>query len=371
MSRVQYFPVPYSLWEGVSTTTTTVRERNAQMTMINSIDAMPCPQFIPEDFVLGNMKMSRQTNFKNGNNEQHGSSMLLVDDELDCSEKLKQHIFTQESLRTAWPSKCSPPTSLSVMNSEETAIWLEMLCGFKGWGEGKGYAAMFKSNGICGYMLPCLSIVALKEELGIEMFGHRLEIVAAIEQNELTLMNPIIVSLNPNMSFRLGTSQVNSSDLNQNKKKKHRKKHKKDKNKYKKREQFSNCASKTTEIPSDTMRIAEGYGRRLERNGARHKSGSVRMFNNSVIEMRGGGVFRVERVVEAPKYPWIPFLQLPPCKKEFVDMGVVEVQFGPWVNERSKTKPQSFENSTQPACGKPVTCLDILGMLVDEKATPS
>jgi len=109
-----------------------------------------------------------------------------------------------------WPSKFSPPDCLSTMNVDETAIWVEMLCGYKGWAEGKTYSDNFARNEISGYMLPCLNIETLRNELGIEKLGHRLEIVTAILQNELTLMNPIIVSLNPNMSFLPVSSRESS-----------------------------------------------------------------------------------------------------------------------------------------------------------------
>jgi len=97
------------------------------------------------------------------------------------------------------------------MNEEATAIWVEMLARFKGWTEAKGYAESFKINGVTGYVLPYLSVTALRSELGILKFGHRLEIIAAIENSELTLINPSIVSIRPDAFFK---SAINFSKSN-------------------------------------------------------------------------------------------------------------------------------------------------------------
>merc|ERR550534_3201843 len=55
-------------------------------------------------------------------------------------------MLTPEILRSVWPQNFQPPTRITLMNVEETAIWLEMVATFKGWTEGKAYAETFKSN---------------------------------------------------------------------------------------------------------------------------------------------------------------------------------------------------------------------------------
>jgi hypothetical protein len=87
------------------------------------------------------------------------------------------------------------------MNAEETAIWVQMLGIFKGWKEATIYAQSFRINCVTGCVLPYLSAKSLRAELDIEKFGHRLEIIAAIEENELTIMNPVIISIRPNAFF--------------------------------------------------------------------------------------------------------------------------------------------------------------------------
>jgi len=109
--------------------------------------------------------------------------------------KLIQHHFTPAFLYTVWPKHKQPPSMLADMSEEETAIWVEMIGSFKGWKEAKLYAQSFKINCITGNLLRYLSVKSLRSELNIRKFGHRLEILAAIEKNEFTLMNPFIVSV--------------------------------------------------------------------------------------------------------------------------------------------------------------------------------
>jgi len=193
-----------------------MRNLKAQITMMNPMNSNPCRQNILEDFEGNNMTISCQQR----SDGQVGSFVLPVDDDLDW--QLRRHTFTHESLRAAWPLKFTPPECLSSMNVEETAIWMEMLCGFKGWVEGKTYSDNFAKNEISGHMLHWLDIVALRDELGIEKFGNRLEILAAIKHNELTLMNPVTVSIHPNVSFVAVTSRRNSGGLLCKENKKHK-----------------------------------------------------------------------------------------------------------------------------------------------------
>jgi len=127
-----------------------------------------------------------------------------VDEEVVQTRKLKQHHFTPAFLRSVWQKYHQPPATLSDMSEEETAIWVERLARFKGWTEARAYAQSFKINGVTGYVLPYLSVKTLRSELGILKFGHRLEIIAAIENSELTLINPSIVSIRPDAFFKLG-----------------------------------------------------------------------------------------------------------------------------------------------------------------------
>jgi len=135
-------------------------------------------------------------------------------DEATEAIKLKQHRFTPEFLESVWPEYHKPPTSLAEMDAEETAIWIEILARFKGWQEAKTYAKSFKTNDVTGYVLPCLSVKALRSKLKISKFGHRLEIMTAIENSELTLMNPVIVSLHPNIWFKQMVKAIETSSCN-------------------------------------------------------------------------------------------------------------------------------------------------------------
>jgi len=118
------------------------------------------------------------------------------------SKKERLHWFSQDFLRSVWPLCHCPPSEVTQMNVQETSIWVQMLAGFKGWVEAIEYSEFFKFNGVVGHMLPYITVEVLRDELGIKKFGHRLEIVDAIKDNEMTLMNPIVVSLSPNIYFK-------------------------------------------------------------------------------------------------------------------------------------------------------------------------
>jgi len=137
-----------------------------------------------------------------------GPSPVPADEDPAQARKLRQHEFTSRFLRSAWPKDHEPPSTLASMNAEETAIWIQMLGKFKGWKEARIYAQSFKSNCVTGFVLPYLSVKALRTELDIEKFGHRLEIIAAIEKSELTLVNPVIITIRPNSFF----ASVNKSE---------------------------------------------------------------------------------------------------------------------------------------------------------------
>jgi hypothetical protein len=126
-----------------------------------------------------------------------GPTPVPVDEDIERTERLRQHWFTPELLYSVWPQNYQPPWKLAEMNVEETAIWLEMIASFKGWKEGRAYAESFKTNDVGGQVLCFLTAQALKYELDISKFGHRLEIIAAIKNSELTLTNPFIVAIRP------------------------------------------------------------------------------------------------------------------------------------------------------------------------------
>jgi len=126
------------------------------------------------------------------------------------SERFREHPFSMKFLQSAWPMYCLPPFKLTEMNVQETSIWVFMLSGFKGWKETRTYSKKFKNNNISGYMLPSLTAEILRDDLGIKKLGHRLEIVTAIDYNELTLMNPVVLAFNPNTSFKFDQKEVMS-----------------------------------------------------------------------------------------------------------------------------------------------------------------
>jgi len=90
------------------------------------------------------------------------------------------------SMRSVWPQAYHPPNSyVSViradsMTVEQTAAWVRTLGRFNNWEEADQYAQNFANNNIWGYLLQKLTNDALKNELGIVKYGHRLEIMLAI-----------------------------------------------------------------------------------------------------------------------------------------------------------------------------------------------
>jgi len=123
-----------------------------------------------------------------------GLSAQLLNPVQECSAqlgKLKQE-FTPEFLSLVWPMG-KPPTIFAGMNVEETAIWIYMLAGFKGWNNATIYSNAFKAKEISGKMFQYISIQTLVYEVGIVLLDHCYEIIAAIENKELTMMNPVVV----------------------------------------------------------------------------------------------------------------------------------------------------------------------------------
>jgi len=124
-------------------------------------------------------------------------------------------------------------------------------------------------------------------------------------------------------------------------------------------------ASRNKKIRLATGHRVAGCKRRSERQGVHQRLDSFRMFNNSIIEVKEGFAFKVERV-KASKYPWIPDLQLQTSKISIDTKNAAEVQFGPWGKIRYRTRSHKVEYRTKAAYEEPVSCLDILTMLADE-----
>jgi len=86
-----------------------------------------------------------------------------------------------------WPPVHNPPNSSATMiragnmTVEQTAEWVRTLGRNNMWEEADEYANNFAWNGITGYLLTKLTNKTLKEELGIAICGHRMEIMLAIK----------------------------------------------------------------------------------------------------------------------------------------------------------------------------------------------
>jgi len=254
------------------------------------------------------------------------------------AQTTKQHRFSPEFLQSVWPKFHQPPTTLVEMNVEETAIWVEMIAKFKGWEEAKSYAHSFKTNEVTGYVLPYFSVQALRSELEIVKFGHRLEIMSAIENSELTLMNPIIVSLRPNAFLvqsvkTLATSNANpsprsnSAQLRNPWKKPN--KHAKEVNKWlsdkPKNPWLSTNAMNFGEVKSGAMYSGADwisdpdlYGLRMfEETGSwNSKSASYNKMIRGVGTKRGKSIMG-SGSISGGKYQWIPPIELPPSMMKF------------------------------------------------------
>jgi len=143
-----------------------------------------------------------------------GPYPVPAEEHFEETKKMRQLRLTPHILRSVWPRKFQPPTKLTEMNVDETAIWLKMLANFKGWTEGTTYAESCKRNGVTGRILQCLNSTALRFELDVLKLGHRLEITEAISNSELTLLNPVILTIRPVDFHLFADSQVQSEGSN-------------------------------------------------------------------------------------------------------------------------------------------------------------
>jgi len=284
-----------------------------------------------------------------------GPCPVPVNEEVAQTRKLKERHFTSSFLCSVWPKYHQPPTTLAGMNEEETAIWVEMLASFKGWKEARTYAQSFRMNGVTGYMLPYLSVKALRSELDIVKFGHRLEIMAAIENSELTLMNPFIVSIRSTAFFKTA-KHLNESHCQWAKKWENTNSHEREVNKWffnmpkktsmlvKNRENGS-ISSTEAELMCDPdtqkIRMFEGTGLWMTKDDMIFRSG-----------VNAGSNSRVKKVISKSKYSSIPPIKLPPPKfygmKKLEDLTMEFVRGG---KERLSTIFSNAKSETAASCG--------------------
>lgn len=107
-------------------------------------------------------------------------------------------------------STMSSFTEVSEMNVDDTAEWIRNLGKSKGWSEVHTYADSFRKNYITGYLLDKLTIGSLKSELGITKYGHRLEIMASIND----LYSPASRGENENMELSFTNTSPSSNGFN-------------------------------------------------------------------------------------------------------------------------------------------------------------
>jgi len=282
-------------------------------------------------------------------NNSWGPYPVPADEDVEQTERNKRYMLTPKILRSVWPENFQPPTKLSLMNVEETAIWLEMVATFKGWTEGKVYAESFKTNEVKGHILPYLTVKALRYELDILKLGHRLEIIAAISNSELTLLNPFVVSIRP-IDFNMSASnQLTSNDNNIQWKKKWEKlqTHPAEVSKW----LTNNCwmsstsgskhLSKNCTMQSQIENLDDSdlsWLRAVEGSGGYVSKSNSATKTNEVYDMRGR---KVSRSRCYPKYGWIPPLELPPAVTEIE--GVMGKDEGSSIGVNSSMDQMMFE----------------------------
>jgi len=243
--------------------------------------------------------------------------LVLVEEQFGQTRKLSEHHLTTAFLRSMWPKYQQPPTTLADMNEEETAIWVEMLGSFKGWKEAKSYAHSFKTNGVTGCVLPHLSVKALRSELNILKYGHRLEIITAIENNELTIMNPFIIS-NCYDAFFKSNKNFNENHSQRAKKWANTSLYEKEVQKW-----FSKIPRKMS-IPVNTRKNGSSYYCECTSSEANFTydtdpqkvgEGDIWMPKNEWFlhtDINSQSNSRVKEMISKSKHQWIPSNELPP-----------------------------------------------------------
>jgi len=270
----------------------------------------------------------------------------------------RQHQLTSKFLHSVWPSCYKPPVKLLNMDVKETAVWVGMLAVLKGWNEARTYSEVFKVNDISGYMLPILSVQTLKVELNIDKLGHRLEIITAIKDRELTLVNPVIVSLCPDRWFRNFVSQEKYGDvqvgckLSLEEEQMDSKLHELEVMKW-----FS--GSKINPVLYTNRKVSfssKSFSPYLH-SYSNHASSSfgMHMFNHPTTKMTGDLYAKGKQrnaISSCSKFSWIPPIELPQSALECIEEKS-KVEFGRWFEEH----PSSMFSST-----KQITDLNSLGL---------
>lgn len=288
-----------------------------------------------------------------------GPCPVPVKEEDAQTRKLKERHFTSAFLCSVWPKYHQPPKTLAGMNEEETAIWVEMLASFKGWKEARTYAQSFKMNGVTGYVLPYLSVKTLRTELDIVKFGHRLEIMAAIENSELTLMNPFVVSIRSSGFFKTG-KHFNETHCQWAKKWENINSHDREINKW-----FSNMPKKTSMLAKsrENGSISSGSSSTEAELTCDPDNGKISMFEGTSVStpkddmifrsgMNAGSYSRIKKVISKSKHSWIPPIKLPPPEfdgmKKLEDLTTEFVRGG---EERLSTIFSNAKSQTAASCG--------------------
>jgi len=227
----------------------------------------------------------------------------------------------------------------------------------KGWEEARRYSQSFKTNEISGGLLTRLNVQTLRNELGIVKLGHRLEIIAAIEKNELTLINPTIVSVDLDMSFIYETSQKSSLQWNVNRDIAPLKAPSGNMARCSNKFKISSCANRRT-LEHNLIPQSQ-----ILHPGLHLLCDSDRIFNGTVSKMKSKSIFRKSRVRNCAP---IPHLQLPSSAVQSEENVVVEVVFGIWCNRRLSASSAKSEVH-RATCEGNITCLQILSQITVER----
>lgn len=105
---------------------------------------------------------------------------MIISWKTHCQDKRSKRLTSSPQFYRQ--SSVSSFTKVSEMNVDNTAEWIRNLGKINRWPEADAYAQSFRNNNISGYLLDKLKIGSLKSELGITKYGHRLEIMAAINE---------------------------------------------------------------------------------------------------------------------------------------------------------------------------------------------
>jgi len=276
--------------------------------------------------------------------------------------KSRQQIFRQDFSGSARQFEHKLPNSLGSMSVKETARWVEKLSISRGWTEARTYARSFEENDICGSTLSLLKVEGLKNGLGIVKLGHRLEIISAIKKSELTFMNPTITSLYSHTLQRNRTVQRAIGRVDP---------------RIEKLEAFRMHAQEAMKWtgqgprkPSLPAFRVVNSKRGFRRSNVHNWLGNNQMFNGACTKRREHNhIYAKGKTVSfVSVVPRLPPIWLSPAKVEIdtETSGYVEVQFGPFVSERSRTDfPGARPRKDN--FGEVVICLDILSDIISEK----